>query len=112
VVELSASGAIAHRTTLMGGNAGPQGIAVDGSGNVWTANYRGDSLVELTGASAAAISPAQGLGLDAPLNEPFGLAIDASGSLWVSNSGANTITQFVGLASPVRTPLLGPPVQP
>jgi hypothetical protein len=40
------------------------------------------------------------------------LAIDASGNLWLSNSGGDTITQFVGLASPVRTPLLGPPVQP
>jgi hypothetical protein len=48
------------------------------------------------------------------------VAIDASGNLWLSNAGYNaitqsyvdTITQFVGLASPVRTPLLGPPVQP
>jgi hypothetical protein len=42
------------------------------------------------------------------------LAIDASGSVWVSNSAmnANTLTQFVGLASPVKTPLLGPPVRP
>jgi streptogramin lyase len=112
VVELSATGAVAHHISLMGGNAGPQGIAVDGAGNVWAANYRGDSLVELAGTNAAAISPAQGYGLDAPLNEPFGLAIDASGNLWLSNSSANTIAQFVGLASPVRTPLLGPPVQP
>jgi streptogramin lyase len=112
VVELTQAGAVAHRTSLMGGNAGPQGIAVDGGGNVWAANYKGNSVVELAGSSAIAVSPAQGYGLDAPLNEPYGLAIDASGGLWLSNSGANTITQFVGLASPVRTPLLGPPVQP
>jgi streptogramin lyase len=112
VVELSSAGAVLNRTTVIGGKAGPQGIAVDGTGNVWAANYKGNSLVELGGGSAAAVSPVQGYGLDAPLNEPFGLAVDASGNLWLSNAGGNTITQFVGLANPVRTPLLGPPVQP
>jgi hypothetical protein len=112
VVELTQAGTVAHSETLMGGNAGPQGIAIDGGGNVWAANYKGNSLVELAGSNAAAVSPTQGYGLDAPLNEPFGVAIDAGGNLWLSNSGANTITQFVGLASPVKTPLLGPPVQP
>jgi streptogramin lyase len=112
VVELSAAGVVANRTLVIGGAGGPQGIAIDGAGNVWAANYKGDSVVELAGANAAAISPAQGYGLDAPVNEPYGLAIDASGNLWLSNSGGDTITQFVGLASPIRTPLLGPPVQP
>jgi len=120
VIELAPGGSVAHRTVLMGGNGGPQGIAVDGAGNVWAANYYGNSLVELAGSSAAVISPALGYGLDAPVKEPYGVAIDASGNLWLSNAGYNaitqsyvdTITQFVGLASPVRTPLLGPPVQP
>ncbi len=112
VVELTQTGGVTHRTTLMGGDAGPQGIAIDGAGNVWVANYKGNSLVELAGPSAVAMSPAQGYGLDAPLNEPFGLAVDAAGNVWLSNSGANTVTQFVGLANPVKTPLLGPPVQP
>jgi streptogramin lyase len=93
-------------------NVGPQGIAIDGAGNVWEANYYGNSLVELSGTSATAVSPTKGFGLDAPLNEPYGLAIDASGDLWIANSGGNTLTQFVGLAGPIKTPLLGPPVQP
>lgn len=112
VVELTAAGALANRTTLMAGKGGPQGIAVDGAGNVWAANYRGDTLAELSGSTAATLSPAQGYGLDAPLNEPYGVAIDASGNVWLSNYGADTVTQLVGLASPVCTPLLGPPVQP
>ena len=73
---------------------------------------RGNSLVVLSGASAGVVSPAQGYGLDATLSEPYGLAIDASGNVWLSNSGTSTLTEMVGLASPVRTPLLGPPVQP
>jgi streptogramin lyase len=112
VVELSPSGSVAHRTTLLAGNGGPQGIAVDGAGDVWAANYYGDALVELDGSTAAAVSPPNGYGLDAPIDEPYGLAIDASGNLWLSNAGANTLTQMVGLASPVKTPLLGPAVQP
>jgi streptogramin lyase len=112
VAELTSAGSVAHKTTINGGDGGPQGIAVDAAGNVWAGNYYGNSLVELSGGSAAVISPAQGYGLNAPLSEPYGLAIDASGNVWLSNSGNNTLTQFVGLASPVRTPLLGPPVQP
>jgi DNA-binding beta-propeller fold protein YncE len=98
--------------TVLGGNAGPQGVAIDGAGNVWVSNYRGNALVELAGSTATILSPSQGYGLGAPLNEPFGLAVDASGNLWLSNAGGNTLTQIVGLASPIKTPLLGPPVQP
>jgi streptogramin lyase len=112
VVQLTPSGAVAHRTLLSDGNANPQAIAIDGAGNAWVADYFGNSLAELTASTAALASPTLGFGLDAPLSEPYGLAIDASGNLWLSNSGANTLTQFVGLAAPIKTPLLGPPVQP
>jgi streptogramin lyase len=111
IVELNASGAVARQVSL-GNNAGPQGIAIDGAGNVWAANYYGNTLVEVAGSTGALFSPAAGLGLDAPINEPYGAAIDASGNLWLTNAHTNTLTQFVGLASPVKTPLLGPPVQP
>ena len=112
IVELTSAGSVAQRTTLLGGDGGPQGIAIDGAGHVWAANYFGNSLVELASSTAGVLSPAQGYGLDAPLSEPYGLAIDASGGVWLSNAQADTLTQFVGLASPVKTPLLGPPVQP
>jgi streptogramin lyase len=112
VVELTSAGAVAHRTTIGAGTASPQAIAVDGGGNVWVANYYGNSVVELAAANGAVISTAAGYGLDAPLSEPYGMAIDAAGNLWLSNSGADTLTEFVGLAGPVKTPMLGPPVQP
>jgi streptogramin lyase len=118
IVELPSSGS-AQRVAL-GDNAGPKGIAVDGAGNVWAGNYRGDSFVEVAGSTATLLSPVNGTGRDgyghdAPLKDPYGLAIDASGNLWISNASSqsgNTLTQFVGLASPVKTPLLGPPVLP
>jgi streptogramin lyase len=118
IVELPSSGS-AQRVGL-GDNAGPKGIAIDGAGNVWAGNYRGDSFVEVAGSTATLLSPVNGTGRDgyghdAPLKDPYGLAIDASGNLWISNASSqsgNTLTQFVGLASPVKTPLLGPPVLP
>jgi len=100
-----------------GGVDHPQGIAADGAGTVWVANYRSPSgtnasLSEFSGAGTTspgtALSPATGWGQDAVLLEPFAVAIDASGNIWVSNFGTNTLTEFVGMAVPVKTPLLGP----
>jgi streptogramin lyase len=99
-----------------GGINHPNGIAVDGAGNVWAANWEGDTLTELQGASGAnpgqPLSPPTGFGADASLHEPYGIALDSSGNIWVSNFGSNTITQFLGAATPVTTPLVGPPQVP
>jgi len=99
-----------------GGLSHPNGIAVDGAGNVWVTNYFGNTITALQGAGRGApgeaLSPASGYGQDALLGRPYGIAIDASGNLWVSNFGLSTITQFVGAAVPVKTPLLGPPQLP
>ncbi len=117
VSEISSSGVVlANGTFTSGGIDHPQGIAIDGSCNVWVANYRSPSITELAGAGSAspgaALSPSGGLGPDANLLEAYAIAVDASGNLWISNFGSNILTQFVGLASPVRTPLIGPPVAP
>ena len=112
VVKLASAGAIAATVTSPNGNDAPQGIAIDGAGDVFAANFRGDSITQLAGSDASVLSPNDGFGKDASLNQPIGIALDASGNLWVSNSGNNTITQFVGLGSPVKTPLNGPPDSP
>jgi sugar lactone lactonase YvrE len=99
-----------------GGIYGPGGIAIDGAGSVWVANYYGNSLSELEAANGSnpgqAISPGTGYGTDANLRLPYGVAIDSSGNIWLSNYGSSTITQFLGLAAPVKTPLVGPPQLP
>ncbi|MGD0914003.1 MAG: NHL repeat-containing protein [Terracidiphilus sp.] len=99
-----------------GGLEHPNGIAVDGAGNVWVTDYRGNRITELQGANGAdpggALSPVGGFGQDANLLEPYGVAIDASGNVWVSNFGSSTITEFVGAATPVKTPLAGPAMLP
>ena len=97
-----------------GGLDFPNGIAVDGAGNVWVTNYHGvsASLTELAGSNAASpgtfLSPATGFGSDASMQEPYGVAVDASGNLWVSNTGNDSVTELIGAAVPVKTPLVGP----
>jgi hypothetical protein len=100
-----------------GGVLHPQGIAVDGSGTVWVANYRGNSISEVSGASSASpgtfLSPASGFGTDASLLEPYGLALDASGNaMGLELRQRYAITQFVGIATPIKTPFAGPPNLP
>ena len=100
----------------LGSMRSPQGIAIDGAGSVWFANYLAPYLTELSGTSSVvpgtSLSPAAGLGADAALLQAFALAIDASGNVWVSNQGSSTLTKYIGLATPVRTPLSGLPKQP
>jgi streptogramin lyase len=102
--------------TTGGGIVHPNGLAVDGAGNVWVANYRGASISELAGANAISpgtpISPSTGFGSDASLSAPFSIAVDASGNVWVSNQGSNAVTEFLGAATPVKTPVIGPPQLP
>jgi streptogramin lyase len=94
----------------------PQGIAVDGGGSLWVANFRVPYLTELAGATSsspgAPLSPVTGIGGDAGLLEAYAIALDASGNVWVSNQGNNTVTKFIGLAVPVKTPLSGLPQLP
>ncbi len=112
----NAGNVISSNYTAGGSIYHPQGIAVDGSGAVWVANFRAPYLVELAGATSktpgTALSPAAGLGADANLLEAYALSIDASGNIWITNQGANTITRFVGLAVPVKTPLSAIPQLP
>jgi len=94
----------------------PQGIAIDGSGNVWVTNFGGNSITELAGSAANSpgqiLSPTAGYAKDAGLSQAFAVAIDASGNLWITNFSTNTLTEIVGLAPPAKTPQLGPVQSP
>ncbi len=64
--EISSAGTVISSNYTGGGILHPQGIAIDGSGNVWIANYRSPSLAQLAGSASAnpgqPISPARRLG--------------------------------------------------
>ena len=79
-------------TFTRGGLNNPFGIAIDGTGAVWVANYRGNSITELS-SSGAFLSGSSGY-TGGGLNYPDGIAIDGSGSAWITNGLGNSITEL------------------
>ena len=67
----------------------PQGIAIDGSGNVWVTNYYNNTVTELNASGTIIGTYAVGSYLS-------GIAIDASGNVWVAGNvnGTNGITEL------------------
>lgn len=104
---------------------GPWGINVDGSNNVYVANFEGLSFSVLCGATdgcpggvpqGGALSPEGGYDFDGLIMRPTGLEVDSAGNLWVANNyhvdaddyGQHSVFQAIGLADPVTTPAIGP----
>lgn len=84
----------------------PTGIAIDGLGNVWTANS-GNNTVSEFNSGGGALSGSSGF--KGSLNGPSQLAIDPSGNVWVTdynNGSGNSLTEFIGAAAPVVTPVV------
>ncbi len=80
----------------------PNGVAVDGSGNVFIADTTNNTIRKITSAAVvttfaglAAVSGSQdGTGSGALFNHPTGLAVDGSGSLYVTDTGNSTIRKI------------------
>ncbi len=112
----------------------PWGIAIDGKDNVWVVNFAGKRIMQMCGVkrnncppgvkTGEPISPDSGYVNDA-LKRVTGIQIDPSGNVWAANNyeenglttgqenpGGHEVVVFIGLAAPVKTPLLGPVMQP
>jgi hypothetical protein len=92
-----------------GGLEFPEGLAADGSGNVWVTNDGtngggvGSSVTELS-SSGAFLSGASGF-TNAAMDVPKGVAIDSSGHAWVANfSGPSYAIEFSSSGSLLQTP--------
>jgi hypothetical protein len=114
--ELSNSGSLLSPSggyTTAGIKQPYYGVALDGAGNVWTANNNG-SVSELTN-SGTALSPTTGY-TGGQQAFDWGIAIDGSGDTWVANynnGSGGSITELIGSATPVITPICaGLPVTP
>ena len=102
----------------------PQGVAIDGLGNVWIANYGNASISTLgytyssgthTDFHATSTVPyLHGTNNGGTMINPIGIAIDNSGNVWTSNGcitatgctpGSFTLSELVGAAAPTVTPL-------
>lgn len=115
-----------------GGITVPWGIATDGNGNVWVANFAGKRLSAFCGTDPSTC-PA-GVGTGDPLSPATtgyyfdgltrntGVAIDQSGNVWVTNNwqevpfqtnpGGHQIVAYLGLAAPIAVPTPDAPVPP
>jgi hypothetical protein len=95
--ETSQVGTVQNTISSGGGIDAPDGIAIDGSSQVWITN--GNSTVSEFSNAGTALSPTGGFS-DASLSTPAGIAIDLGGSAWIANKGNNSVTRILGAAAP------------
>ncbi len=85
----------------------PQGLAVDGKGNIYVADTGNHTIRRITPtgevttlAGLAATSGAtDGIGKDARFNSPGGLAVDNTGNLYVADTGNHSVRKIILSAS-------------
>jgi prepilin-type N-terminal cleavage/methylation domain-containing protein len=83
-----------YSTTGNGGFSNPNGIAIDGSGNVWVSD-QGGYWVEKFSPSGTYISQIGGPGYtNGKFYNPGGVAIDATGNIWVVDISNNRVQEF------------------
>jgi len=77
-----------------GGLSAPQGIAVDGSGNVWLANTASgsNSVTELS--NLGAVVAGSPFDPSSSLKSPSGIAVDETGNVWVASNGNNSVVKL------------------
>ncbi|HWG76325.1 MAG TPA: NHL repeat-containing protein [Steroidobacteraceae bacterium] len=80
---------------------GPEGVAVDNSGNVYVADYGNNAIRKVTPAGAVttlagsgAQGNADGHGRAASFNGPEGVAVDSAGDVYVADYGNNEIRKI------------------
>ncbi len=94
---------------------GPEGVAVDGEGNLYVTDSKNHTIRKLTPAgivSTLAGKPgmggsADGVGSDARFEEPSNVTVDRAGNLYVADSGNNTIRKIT--AAGVVSTIAGKP---
>ena len=97
--------------TLPNGNAGPNGVAVDPSGNVYVTVGNAIERITSTGSvillagSLTSSGSADGTGSNASFYNPTGISTDSAGNIYVADSGNNSIRKVTALG--VVTTLAG-----
>ena len=83
---------------VIGGIDAPDALAFDSKGNLFVANYGGDTVSEFAPGRATPTATLTGLNL------PDALAFDSKGNLFVANGGGMTVSEFApGSITPTAT---------
>lgn len=95
---------------ISGPDGGAYGIAVDGAGLVWTANFGpgGDppsaaGSISALQSNGTPLSPSNGY--QPVYHQLLAVAIDSSGDVWVTDNADGKLIELVGAATPVATPI-------
>lgn len=84
---------------------GASGLAFDQAGNLWVANFFGNSVSQISSSGTVVSSGYTGGGL----NSPQGIAVDGAGNVWVANYHGPSITELAGASSSTPGKVLSPP---
>lgn len=92
--------------TITNGISGPNGIAVDKSGNLWVANTYAQNVTEY---APNATTPEQTISNG--LNEPYDVKVDGFGDVFVANEAFGSTPNYIAEYVPnVQTPVLTWPI--
>lgn len=83
---------------------GASGVAADQKGNLWIANYYGNSISEVNTCGTLELDAATGGGV----LRPQGIAVDGAGTVWVANYQGNSLSELGGASSTAPGTFLSP----
>jgi sugar lactone lactonase YvrE len=82
---------------LGSGFSAPEGIAVDGSGNVFVADTYNNAVKEIVAVNGVIPASPTIRTLGSGFNQPSGVALDGSGDVFVADSGNNLVKEMVAV---------------
>ena len=93
----------------------PRGLAIDGAGNIYEADYGGNKIYKISSSGTATLIAGTGVnnesdnttGTSALFNNPWGVAYDPSGYIYVSDYSGSTIRKISTNAPYAVTTLAG-----
>ncbi|MEI8290276.1 MAG: BACON domain-containing carbohydrate-binding protein [Verrucomicrobiota bacterium] len=95
--------AVTNTTSLVSsGLSSPRGLAVDGAGNVYIADYTNNAIKMWTATNNTVTTLVSSNSIT-PLNHPSGVAVDGLGNVYIADTGNNAIKKWTAADSNVTT---------